>query len=67
MIKKTSATNINDNIDVSSFPSNVLLQEIWPVTGISFSKSNNYQLKKSLKQLLSLLNRIFFLIKLKFY
>jgi len=47
--KKNLGEEINDNIDVSSFPSKVLLQEVWPVVGISFSKSYNYQLKKKNK------------------
>ena len=45
--KKHLGEEINDNIDVSSFPSKVLLQEVWPEAGINFSKSYNYQLKKN--------------------
>jgi hypothetical protein len=38
-----------NNIDVSSFPSKILLQEIWPEPGISYSKPYNFQLKKKAK------------------
>ena len=47
--KKNLSHEYINNIDVSSFPSKVFLQEVWPVPGISFSKSYNYQLKKKLK------------------
>jgi len=38
-----------NNIDVSSFPSKILLQEIWPEPGINYSKPYNFQLKKIAK------------------